>query len=105
MKVEILTGEAIIGKGELVHFDRGMGVASGSFAATPRYDSEAHAYQIGARYNPAGEDAGLIARGPEGPIKCAGVAILDAFEDLGERQVSLLGVADFERHFGRTTEG
>lgn len=104
MKVKIHSGEAIIGEGELIHFDRGMGVARGSFAATPLYDSEAHAYQIGVRYNPAGEGSGLVAQGPAGPIDCAGVAILDAFEELGEREVSLLGVVEFERHFGRTYE-
>jgi len=100
MKVEILFEDEVIGTGELNGLDPPMGVAFGPFTPTAAYDPARHAGVIGENDNDLGLGANLTARGPDGMIECAGVGLQDFQESVGEIDVSLLGISEFERYFG-----
>jgi hypothetical protein len=96
---EILADNAVIGTGELNQLDPPMGVAVGPFTPTSFYSPGAHAWQIDGRENDNARKPGLTVRGPCGDIDCIGVSIADFSTDLGEIEVSVLGIAEFERYF------
>jgi hypothetical protein len=97
MKVEILSADEVIGVGELQHLDPPMGVAFGPFAPTTAYKRTLHAALIEGNENNLALSANLTVRGPDGAIECAGVGIQDA---VGEIEVSVFGISDFETYFG-----
>jgi hypothetical protein len=101
MKVEILSGDEVIGVGELNRLDPPMGVAFGPFHPTPTYKPSIHANVIGGNENDAGFQAVLGARGPRGMIECAAIAIEDFHDAIGEIQVSVMGIVEFKSYFGK----
>ena len=100
MKVEILSGDDVIGVAELNRLDPPMGVAFGPFQPTAAYEPSFHAGMIDGNENEAELRSVLGARGPRGMIECAAIGIEDFQEALGEIQVSVMGIAEFESYFG-----
>ena len=99
MKVEILSGDDVIGVGELNRLDPPMGVASGPFHPTTGYKPAVHARVIDGNENDPGLVAVLAARGSSGMIESEAISIEDAQGALGEMQVSVMGIAGFEGYF------
>ena len=100
MKVEILFDGDVIGTGELEHLDPPMGVAFGPFHPSAAYAPSAHAGSINGHENDVGLGATFVVRGPNGVIECSAVGIEDAQDELGEIQLHVICIADFESYFG-----
>lgn len=100
MKVTILAGDEVIGIGELDRLDPPMGVAVGPFTPMPAYNRSLHAGDIEGKQNHLGLGANLSVEGSQGKIDCVGVHIADYSDHLGEIEVHVLGISNFEVLFG-----
>jgi hypothetical protein len=100
MKVMILAEAEFIGTSELDRLDPPMGVAVGVFTPTTAYDRSLHAGDIEGKENHLGLGAALSVEGPQGKVECAGVHIADFRGGLGEIEVHVLGISNFEALFG-----
>jgi hypothetical protein len=100
MKVKILAKAEVIGASELDRLDPPMGVAIGAFTPTIAYDRNLHAGDIEGKENQLGSGAALTVEGPQGKVDCAGVHIADFSDSLGEIEVHVLGISNFEALFG-----
>ena len=98
MRVEIHSGEDVIGTAELKELDPPMGVAVGVFAPTSVYVAATHAGEIDGQENRAAV-GGLSVHSAEGKVECEGVWIADFQNTLNELQVSVLGIVDFATYF------
>jgi hypothetical protein len=100
MNVEIYAGDQLVGVANLIGFDPPMGVALGPFTPAAGYKQSIHAFVIDGEDNTLFLEDSLSARGPSGPIECVGVAIADFQDALGEMEVHLLGITEFDSLFG-----
>jgi hypothetical protein len=99
MRAEILADDKVIGTAELDRLDPPMGVAHGPFTATPAYERAIHAGEVDGQPNEIAADVSLTVRGPQGVLECQGVWIADFQDTLGEIQVSVIGISDYETYF------
>ena len=101
MRVEILSGNMVIGSSVLDRLDPPMGVALGPFEPTQAYVAERHAGEVDGEPNSRPEHADLSVRDPDGgAIEGAGVHICDFQAALGEIEVQVI-IPDpaFETYF------
>ena len=103
MRVEILHGDAVIGRSELDRLDPPMGVATGFFEPTDHFDPRRHAGDIEGRDNQHAVESGFSVRGPDGKnVECSGVWIRDFRDALDEIEVDVIGIPypEYAARFG-----
>ncbi|WP_043625199.1 hypothetical protein [Ensifer sp. ZNC0028] len=80
-RFEVYLGDQLVGHTVFEHGDRSMAVAYGEFFPTGAYHRDM-----------ANENSDFTVRLGDVPIRCAGVAIEDYFEEAGEIEVAALGI-------------